>query len=340
MSDSIRILLLADTHLGFDSPRRPRVEKRRRGPDFLGNFRKALEPALRGEVDAVVHGGDVFHRSRVSTQTALDAVDSLRPVLARGIPVFIVPGNHERAALPFPMFWNLPDLHVFDRPRTVTIQVRGRSIGFSGFPYAYSDLRRTFSRLVTETGATQAPANMRVLCLHHAVEGATVGPADFRFRDRADTIPACDLPTGFGAVLSGHIHRAQVLRRDSHGLPLRCPVFYPGSVERTSFAEQGEEKGYSILEMVPTTTGAGRVRQATFHPLPTRPMERVDISLEDSLRSPWESRLRESLAQMDPASVVQVRILGERPAGRATTPSASLLRRIAPPTMSLEVAGR
>ena len=28
----LRILLLADTHLGFDEPRRPRVQRRRRGP--------------------------------------------------------------------------------------------------------------------------------------------------------------------------------------------------------------------------------------------------------------------------------------------------------------------
>ena len=31
----IRVLLLADTHLGFDLPSKPRVERRRRGPDFF-----------------------------------------------------------------------------------------------------------------------------------------------------------------------------------------------------------------------------------------------------------------------------------------------------------------
>ena len=53
-----RVLLIADTHLGFDLPLRPRVERRRRGPDFFANFDRALEPARRGKVDLLVHGGE------------------------------------------------------------------------------------------------------------------------------------------------------------------------------------------------------------------------------------------------------------------------------------------
>ena len=64
-AERVRILLLADTHLGFDSPPHPRVTRRRRGPDFFANFERALQPARRGEVDLVVHGGDLFFRSKV-----------------------------------------------------------------------------------------------------------------------------------------------------------------------------------------------------------------------------------------------------------------------------------
>ncbi len=60
-----RVLLLADTHLGFDLPFRPRINRRRRGHDFFANFERALQPALRGEVDVVVHAGDLLYRSKV-----------------------------------------------------------------------------------------------------------------------------------------------------------------------------------------------------------------------------------------------------------------------------------
>ena len=42
--DIIRILFLADTHLGFDFPFRPRIQRRRRGPEFFANFKRAARP--------------------------------------------------------------------------------------------------------------------------------------------------------------------------------------------------------------------------------------------------------------------------------------------------------
>jgi len=56
----IRILFLADTHLGFDDPFRPRIQRRRRGSEFFANFKYALQPAVKGRVDYVVHGGDLL----------------------------------------------------------------------------------------------------------------------------------------------------------------------------------------------------------------------------------------------------------------------------------------
>ena len=61
----VRVLFLADTHLGFDLAFRPRIESRRHGPEFFANFQRALQPALDGRVDCVVHGGDLLFRSKV-----------------------------------------------------------------------------------------------------------------------------------------------------------------------------------------------------------------------------------------------------------------------------------
>ena len=71
----IKVLLLADTHLGFDLPLRPRVVKRRRGPDFFANTRLALQPALRSDVDLVVHGGDLLYRSKVAPGLVAQALE-------------------------------------------------------------------------------------------------------------------------------------------------------------------------------------------------------------------------------------------------------------------------
>jgi DNA repair exonuclease SbcCD nuclease subunit len=93
----MRVLFLADTHLGFDLPSHPRVSRRRRGHDFFDSFERALEPARLGQVDVVVHGGDLWYRSRVPTWLAEAALAPLKRVASAGVPVLLVLGNHERA---------------------------------------------------------------------------------------------------------------------------------------------------------------------------------------------------------------------------------------------------
>jgi DNA repair exonuclease SbcCD nuclease subunit len=68
----MRVLYVSDTRIGFDWPTRPRVVRRRMGDDFLHNFERALEPARTGEVDVVVHGGDLLYRSPVPADAVTD----------------------------------------------------------------------------------------------------------------------------------------------------------------------------------------------------------------------------------------------------------------------------
>ncbi|MCB9735203.1 MAG: metallophosphoesterase [Deltaproteobacteria bacterium] len=267
----VRVLLTGDTHLGFDTPRRPRVERPRRGPDFLASFRRALAPATRGEVDLVVHGGDLFHRSGVPSGVIGAGLAALEEVADAGVPVALVAGNHERGRLPEPLLFRHPGFLVFDRPRTFALDVRGVRVALGGFPW----LRRAGERFVAtarDTGLAEAPADVRLLCAHLAFEGAVVGAQDFVFRPGRDVVAGGALPDGLAALLSGHIHRGQLLRRDLGGRPLRCPVAYAGSTERTSWAERFETKGYARLAFAAGPAG-GALTDARFVPLPTPPLE-------------------------------------------------------------------
>ena len=259
---TIRVLLLADTHLGL-------------AEEHFTVFERALQPAFRGEVDLVVHGGDVLFRSRVKPGLVWRAFQPLKRVADAGVPVVVVPGNHERSAIPFPLLAAHPGIHILDRPRTIALHIRGVDVAVAGFPCERDEVRDRFAELLGRTDFGTVRSEIRLLCLHQSVEGATVGPAGFVFRARPDVIPGRAIPSGFAAVLAGHIHRHQVLRSDLRGRPLGAPVFYPGATERTSFAERGEAKGYVTLELEPSADGAGSVRRWAFHPLqcvqPERP---------------------------------------------------------------------
>ena len=325
----IRVLLLADSHLGFDFPVRPRVERRRRGHDFFANYLAALEPAFRGEVDIVVHGGDVFDRPAVASTVAYQALEPLRRIAERGIPVFIVPGNHERSRIPHARFATHPNLHVFDRPRTFVARVHGSSIALAGFPYERRDVRSRFTELLDQTDWRHHDAEHRVLCMHHCVEGATVGPADFTFTNASDVIRTRDVPAAFDAVLTGHIHRHQVLTRDLARRPLAVPVLYPGSVERTSIAEIGEPKGFMTVRL------DARGASWDFRSLPARPMLRYELLAGDARA--LGRAIADVVANAPSDAVVSIRVSGELSHAHWRILSSARLRMIVPETMNVDV---
>jgi DNA repair protein SbcD/Mre11 len=334
---AIQVLLVADTHLGFDLPFRPRIDRRRRGHDFFANFERALAPALRHEVDLVVHGGDLFFRSRVPEALVDMALTPLVRVAQAGTPVYLVPGNHERSSIPLHLWTAHPNLHIFDRPRTFVYGGPKGSLALSGFPFARA-VRDSFCSLVDQTGYRGEPAMPRLLCLHQAIEGARVGVGDYTFRRGIDVVPGQDIPPGFCAVLSGHIHRAQILTHDLRGRPFAAPVIYPGSVERTSFAEREEEKGYYRLTIDPAIGSGGALVDTRFVPLPARPMICLAIDTQERSGEGLREHLRQRLAALDPDAVVRVELRGPGAEAAIQTLSAARLREMAPPSMNVDLA--
>jgi DNA repair exonuclease SbcCD nuclease subunit len=330
----LRVLFVSDTHLGFDLPSRPRVERLRRGPDFFACFERALEPALRGEADAVVHGGDLLYRSRVPASLVSRALRPLLHVAEAGVPVLLLAGNHERSAIPYPLLATHPNLHLLGRPATLVIERRGLRVAFAGFAYARG-VRRAFPALLAATGYRQVEADARLLCVHQCFEGAVCGPPPgYTFTDGDDVVRPSDLPDDLAAVLSGHIHRHQVLRRDLRGRPLPAPVVYAGSIERTSFAERDETKGFVIATIAAGGRG-GRLVACEFRPLPARPMRVHELS---GAGLDLEREIRGVIAALPPDVVLQLRV----PEAMAAAPAlrAASLRALCPATANVSVSVR
>jgi DNA repair exonuclease SbcCD nuclease subunit len=163
-----------------------------------------------------------------------------------------------------------------------------------------------------------------------------VGPADYVFRYDKDTIRAADIPREFTAVLSGHIHRHQVLRRDLKGKPLAAPVFYPGSIERTSFAEKNEKKGFLTLAIETDEGQKAHLKSWEFHELPARPMVQIDLDAR-RMGPDFESSLKEVLKKLPADGVVSLRINGSLTKEELDVLSAPALRAVAPATMNVSV---
>ncbi|TNE86313.1 MAG: hypothetical protein EP330_21465 [Deltaproteobacteria bacterium] len=253
MHGPMRLLHLTDTHLGASLRVHGAPAGWERAQDHRDAMEAALEPAFRGEVDLVVHSGDLFDRSSPPSDEAWWAWEVFSR-LAKRVPVVVVTGNHERKGLQRHLPASLDNLHVVDRAQRLT--VAGLNLGV----VAYARTARAWS----ERAAQVCEGGVDLLVAHQAFDGAQVPGFTFTVGKQKDTIGAAHLPDGVTHVLSGHIHPRQVVRLGE------VPVVFPGSAERTSFTERFETKGYAIW-----TREDGRW-QWTFHDLASRPMVVVD----------------------------------------------------------------
>jgi DNA repair exonuclease SbcCD nuclease subunit len=144
-----------------------------------------------------------------------------------------------------------------------------------------------------------------------------------------------DVPKAFAAVLAGHIHRRQVLT--NVGDRSQPPVIYPGSTERTSFAERHEPKGFFEIELRLDDAGKWGVGRHEFHELPARPM--VDLEIDSSV--PFRD-LRGYLANratdLNEDTVVRLNCRGPLAPGVAAQLTARFLRSVFPYSMNVQVS--
>ena len=306
LQKQIRFLCTADSHLGFDFPLHPRVKRRHRGPDFFANFQRIIDFAVAERLDFIIHGGDFFFRSKIRLPVAQKAFKPLMQIADAGIPVFLVPGNHERSSIPFSLLASHAHIHIFRVPGTYFFEKKTLRVALTGFPNVRSNIRDRFSECVHSVEFRAQPVNCRILCMHQTVEGATVGPSNYTFRNGQDVIRCRQIPKNFDLIISGHIHRRQVLLHDLQHQKLPAPVIYPGSIERTSAAERNEPKGFYVVTCHFNTSGVRQI-EWSFVELPTRPMQVIDLRSHDPEGNVVPLLVRH-LKQLNPDSIVTVRI--------------------------------
>ncbi len=271
--------------------------------DFFANYHTILNHAMKEKVDAIVHGGDVFFRSKIPRPIIEKTYEPLLPVLESGIDILMVPGNHERSRLPVSPLFHHPRMHIFDRPRTFSINRGGLKVAFGGFPNIRNQSSENFQGAIADSHLLDTSADRKVLCIHQSIEDAVVGTQNYRFRRGPDVIGRHQFPSALDLVLCGHIHRQQVLTAVSGP-----PIIFPGSIERTSYAEREETKGYFMLEL------SREEMVWEFEPLPSRLMlewelkpEIIDeATLVADLRSRMESLPADSILRIRCTSVKQL----------------------------------
>ena len=92
---------ISDTHLGYRAYFRSDADGRNlRSIDVEDAFRAVVDDVIRhGDIDLIVHSGDVFHQSRPTWSAIRCFIEHTRRLEQLGVPIIVIAGNHDTAQL-------------------------------------------------------------------------------------------------------------------------------------------------------------------------------------------------------------------------------------------------
>ncbi len=282
-SYSMRLLAIADTHFGYETGRSSEARKFTYESMF-NKFEEIITIAKKQNVDAILHAGDFFNRSVPRKKVLKRSYELVERILLEEISFLVIPGNHERAKLPESLLSFHKRSHFFNKLSKVDLD----QCSIVGFPFIRKD-PQSVAEKINKLLQTEHKNPKIVLC-HQLFEGATFGPHQFVFRKKHGAIKITSAFQDVSLIISGHVHRAQSL---FDGL-----VVYPGSIERTSFVEFIEPKGYLTIDI------ESDFSKVQFHPLNSLPMDVIEFPVYntdldyDTLLSTIQSGLHRTLLRL------------------------------------------
>jgi DNA repair protein SbcD/Mre11 len=280
----MKLIHFADLHIGVENHGRPdpNTGLSTRLHDFLGAFDELVDTAISEQVDAVIFAGDAY-KSRNPEQThQREFAKRIVALTKADIPVYLLVGNHDlpnmltRAnALEIFTTLGVSKVHVGARMGLTVMETRSGPLQVVGVPWpsvsqmlTREELRNLpmdrIDREVEEriTAALDSyaeqldPSLPAILTAHIAMSDSIVKTASEKFMTvgRFPQLNRTDLrPDAFDYVALGHHHCYQVL----HQHP---PMVYAGSMQRVDFGEEGDDKGFVIVELDPGRPRGERVR--------------------------------------------------------------------------------
>ena len=327
----MRILHFSDLHIGVENYGRidPETGLSTRLGDFLDSLDQVVEFALNEGVDLVLLAGDAY-KGRDPTQThQREFAKRLNRLSQAGIPTFLLVGNHDLPAASsratavdiFPTL-EVANVYVGNNLQNYDVETPSGPLKVLAVPWprrsailsredsrgmSIEQVRQALEDRLTEgierTAAELDPNIPAILTGHVTVNGATVGTERSMMlgQDHVLLVSSLDRPQ-IEYVALGHIHKHQILRHDP---PM---VVYSGSLQRVDFSEEGDDKGFCVVDLDPNEPQGQRMTSFQFHKLEARSFVTVDVSVEPQDVDPTATVIRAIARKEIADSVVRVRI--------------------------------
>ncbi|MHB9095411.1 MAG: metallophosphoesterase family protein [Eubacteriales bacterium] len=262
----VKLLHTSDFHIDWPFEMFAEGARQQRRKDLFSAFEYLCDLAVSEEVQGLVVAGDLFHSDLVDRHTVSLVVSGFMRLMAEGIKVVILPGNHDPGieGLLRKNSGLLPNVFVFSGGDWQEYKgIEGVTV--YGIPFNESRKNERVLANFRSGGENACPddsgAPYRVGLLHGTVNGLPHIEGEY-FPVTGDDIKN----SGLDYLAMGHFHN---FRDCSCGSTLS---FYPGSPERLSFNNISDRKAIIVelkngkVDAVPVT-------------IPTRPYIVVDFDM-------------------------------------------------------------
>jgi len=327
----MRILHFSDLHIGVENYGQtdPETGLSTRLADFLSSLDEVVEYALTEDVDLVLLAGDAYKGRDPSQTHQREFAKRLSRLSEASIPSFLLVGNHDlpnavSRATAVEIFQTLqvPYLQVGSNLQNYTIPTKSGPLQILAVPWPRRSgiLSREESRGLTIEEVRQAvqdrmtqaiyaraesldPDVTAILTGHVTVNGATVGTERSMMLGQDHVLLAGDIGRPqVDYVALGHIHKHQILRNEN---PFMA---YSGSLQRVDFSEEGDDKGFCVVDLDPAAPQGKRLTDFDFHRLDARRFVTVDVTVPVGDPDPTSAVVR-GIARKDVVgAVVRVRV--------------------------------
>jgi exonuclease SbcD len=298
----LKILHFADLHIGVESYGHidPVTGLSTRLLDILASLDQLVDYAIDNAIDLVVFCGDAYKNREPSQTHQREFAKRISRLSAAGIPVFLLVGNHDLPnaagrATSTEIFATLgvKDVIVSSRPEVYRIQTKSGVVQVASLPWLRrsavlsrddtrslnfaqitEQMQASLSGIIAKHAGDLDPALPSLLTAHVWVAGATLGTEKMMTIGQEHTLLLSTIANpAFDYVALGHIHRGQVLAENP-------PVVYAGSLDRLDFGDEGDEKGFYVIEIESGQSVGKRKTSCVFHPVDGRRFVTVTVNIE------------------------------------------------------------
>lgn len=314
MVSKMKLIHFADLHLGVETYGRldPETGLSTRFLDFLSVLDQVVDYAVENKVDLVIFCGDAYKSREPSQTQQREFAQRISHLSRNDIPIFLLTGNHDLPnaigrATTIEIFNTLKvrNVYVSNRPDIHLIPTKSGTIQIASIPWlrrsallsredaknlSLQGLNERLEQILTDIIASHAlklkPELPSILAAHVWVSGAKVGSEELGIIGQEPVLLLSNIVhPAFDYIALGHIHRHQIL----FSTP---PVVYSGSLERLDFGEEGDEKGFYLVEIATGKETDKREVSFEFHQVSGRRFLTIEINIDPQEANPTETVLK------------------------------------------------